>query len=229
MRPDDTVLVVEDDRSTRMAVVENLRYEGYQVLTAADGEKGLELALGKRPDVVILDIMLPKINGYEVCETLRKRGVFMPVLMLTAKGAEYDKVLGFEIGADDYITKPFSVRELVARVKAALRRQKRIEATDKPSEFGQCRLDFEKRVLERAGEEVPLTRTEFDLLKYLVTHSGRACTRHELLNAVWGFDYYGTERTVDRFVSVLRRKIEPEPSRPRHILTVHGVGYRFQK
>jgi len=229
MRPDDTVLVVEDDRSTRMAVVENLRYEGYQVLTAADGEKGLELALGKRPDVVILDIMLPKINGYEVCETLRKRGVFMPVLMLTAKGAEYDKVLGFEIGADDYITKPFSVRELVARVKAALRRQKRIEATDKPSEFGQCRLDFEKRVLERACEEVPLTRTEFDLLKYLVTHSGRACTRHELLNAVWGFDYYGTERTVDRFVSVLRRKIEPEPSRPRHILTVHGVGYRFQK
>lgn len=229
MTADETVLVVEDDRSTRMAVVENLKYEGYQVLTAADGEEGLKLALDRRPDLVILDIMLPKINGYEVCETLRKRGVFMPVLMLTAKGAEYDKVLGFEIGADDYITKPFSVRELVARVKAALRRQKRIEATDKPCEFSECRLDFQRRVLERDGEEVPLTRTEFDLLKYLVIHCGRACGRQEILNAVWGFDYYGTERTVDRFVAVLRKKVEAKPSAPRHILTVQGVGYRFEK
>ena len=229
MHSNDKILVVEDDRSTLMAVVENLKYEGYQVLTAADGEEGLGIALGRRPDLVILDIMLPKINGYEVCETLRKRGVFIPVLMLTAKGAEYDKILGFEIGADDYITKPFSVRELVARVKAALRRQKRIEATDAPCEFGECRLDFERRILERDGREVPLTRTEFDLLKYLVTHCGRACTRHELLNAVWGFDYYGTERTVDRFVSVLRRKVEAQPGEPRHILTVQGVGYRFEK
>jgi len=225
----ETVLVVEDDRSTRMAVVENLKYEGYQVLFAGDGEEGLGLALKKRPDLVILDIMLPKMNGYEVCETLRRNRCEMPVLMLTAKGQEYDKVLGLEIGADDYITKPFSVRELMARVKAALRRDKRVRATDKPLEFGECRLDFEKHVLTRKGSQAPLTRTEYELLKYFVTHPGRVVSRQQLLNAVWGFDYYGTERTVDRFVTVLRKKIEKDPERPRHILTVHGAGYRFEK
>ncbi|MHC4714875.1 MAG: response regulator transcription factor, partial [Planctomycetota bacterium] len=192
------------------------------------GEEGLELAFGKRPDLVILDIMLPKMNGYEVCETLRKHGVTMPVLMLTAKGAEYDKVLGLEIGADDYITKPFSVRELLARVKAALRRERIILATDTPAEFGDCILDFDRHVLTRKGRELALTRTEFDLLRYLVTHCHRTCTRQQLLNAVWGFDYFGTDRTVDRFIAVLRRKIERDASNPRHIITVHGVGYRFE-
>ena len=225
----ETILVVEDDRSTRMAVVENLRYEGYQVVTAADGETGLALAVDKQPDLVVLDLMLPKIIGYEVCETLRKRGIMMPILMLTAKGAEYDKVLGLEIGADDYITKPFSVRELVARVKAALRRERHLQATDRPAEFGGCVLDFDRSQLTRDSRPVPLTRTEYLLLKYLLTHCGRTCSRRQILNAVWGFDYYGTERTVDRFVAVLRKKIEPDPAKPLHIITVQGVGYRFEK
>jgi len=224
----ETILIVEDDRSTRMAVIENLRYEGYQVLWAADGEEGLDLALSKRPDLLVLDIMLPKMNGYEVCETLRKNGLMMPVLMLTAKGQEYDRVLGLEIGADDYITKPFSVRELVARVKASLRREKRLRSTDEPFEFGDCRLDFDKHALRRKGKEIPLTKTEYELLKYFVTHKGRVLSRQALLNAVWGFDYYGTARTVDRFVTVLRKRIEKDPSRPRHIITVHGEGYRFE-
>ncbi len=224
----ETILVVEDDRSTRVAVVENLKFEGYGVLTAADGEEGLSLALDKRPDLVILDIMLPKMNGYEVCETLRKRGVTMPVLMLTAKGQEYDKVLGLEIGADDYITKPFSVRELLARVKAALRRERIALSTDTPAEFGECVLDFERHVLTRKGREVSLTKTEFDLLKHLVTHRGRTLSRQQLLNAVWGFDYYGTDRTVDRFIAVLRKKVEGDASNPRHIVTVHGFAYRFE-
>lgn len=224
----ETVLVVEDDRSTRMALVENLEFEGYQVLWAADGEKGLETALARRPDLIILDIMLPKINGYEICETLRKQGLAMPVLMLTAKGQEYDKVLGFEIGADDYITKPFSVRELLARVKASLRRERRLKSLDEPIEFGECRLDLAKMSLCRAGRDVPLTKTEFELLKCLASRPGRVFTRQALLNAAWGFDYYGTERTVDRFVTVLRKKIEKNPSKPRHIITVHGAGYRFE-
>jgi len=224
-----TILVVEDDRSTRMAVVENLQFEGYQTLIAGDGEEGLKIALSKRPDLIILDIMLPKVNGYEVCETLRKHGLTMPVLMLTAKGQEYDKVLGLELGADDYIAKPFSVRELMARVKASLRREKRLRSESEPLAFGDCVIDFEKRQLFRAGKEVPLTKTEYDLLKHLATHAGRVIERQALLNAVWGFDYYGTARTVDRFVTVLRKKIEKSPTRPRHILTVHGAGYRFEK
>ena len=227
MTSEATVLVVEDDRSTRMAIEENLKYEGYQVMTAADGEIGLELALGKKPDLLILDIMLPKVNGYEICETLRKNGLNMPVLMLTAKGQEYDKVLGLEIGADDYITKPFSVRELMARVKAALRRERRLQTTDVPAEFGDCRLDFEKRMLYRGGKEIPLTKTEFDLLKHFVTHPGRLFTRQALLNAAWGFDYYGTERTVDRFVTVLRKKIETRPrqSAPHHHRARVGLSF----
>lgn len=229
MSAGEMVLVIEDDRSTRMAVVENLRFEGYQVIDAADGETGLETALNKRPDLVILDIMLPKINGYEICETLRKHGLVMPVLMLTAKGQEYDRVLGLEIGADDYITKPFSVRELMARVKASLRREKRLKSEEEPLDFADCRLDFEKRILTKGGVEVPLTKTEFDLLKHLVSRPGHVFSRQALLNAVWGFDYYGTDRTVDRFITVLRKKVENDPSSPRHIITIHGAGYRFER
>jgi two-component system, OmpR family, alkaline phosphatase synthesis response regulator PhoP len=229
MSQDATILVVEDDRSTRMAVVENLRFEGYQVLDAADGELGLETALNKRPDLIILDVMLPKINGYEICETLRKHGLVMPVLMLTAKGQEYDRVLGLEIGADDYITKPFSVRELMARVKASLRREKRLKSEEAPLEFADCSLDFAKRTLTKGGAEVALTKTEFDLLKYLISRPGHVFSRQALLNAVWGFDYYGTDRTVDRFITVLRKKVEDDPSSPRHIITVHGAGYRFER
>lgn len=229
MTGEHTVLVVEDDRSTRMAVVENLKYDGYQVLFAGNGEEGLSIALSKRPDLIILDLMLPKMNGYEVCEALRKAGVTIPILMLTAKGQEYDKVLGLELGADDYITKPFSVRELMARVKAALRREERILSTDRPLDFGACVLDFAKRSLTRGTRAVPLTKTEYELLKYLATHAGRVISRQQLLNAVWGFDYCGTERTVDRFITVLRKKVEKDPSEPRLILTVHGAGYRFER
>jgi DNA-binding response OmpR family regulator len=229
MTDNETILVVEDDRSTRMALTENLRFEGYQVLSAADGEEGLRLAVDRRPDLIILDVMLPKMNGYEVCETLRKHGIMTPVLMLTAKGQEYDRVLGLEIGADDYIVKPFSVRELTARVKAHLRREKRLKSEEEPIEFGDCRLDSDKHSLFKGDKEIALTRTEFELLRYFAAHAGRVLSRQALLNAVWGYDYYGTDRTVDRFVTVLRKKIEDDAGEPRHILTVHGSGYRFEK
>ncbi len=229
MSDGETVLVVEDDRSTRMAVVENLRFEGYNVIYAADGEEGLRMAVDRRPDLVILDVMLPRLNGYEICETLRKHGLMMPVLMLTAKGQEYDRVLGLDIGADDYITKPFSVRELMARVKASLRREKRLKSTDEPVEFGDCRLDFDKRALFKGGQEVPVTKTEFELLKHFVTHPGRVFSARP--SSTPSGDTTITVPTAPWTASspsCARRSRTTRPTRP-HILTVHGAGYRFEK
>ncbi len=220
-----TVLIVEDDPSMLTGLKDNFAYKGYKVLTAADGEKGLDAALNAKPDLIILDLMLPKINGYEICRLIRQEGLDMPIIMLTAKGEESDVVLGLNLGADDYVTKPFSINELLARSAAFLRRIRK-EVAD-VVEFGGLRLDRAARRLTRDGNEIELSPKEFNLLAYFVEKTGRALTRDEILNAVWGYDCIVTSRSVDRFVTTLRNKIEPDPAHPIFIHTVRQVGYRF--
>ena len=222
----ETILIVEDDPSMLTGLKDNFEFKGYKVLTAADGEKGLNAALNAKPDLILLDVMLPKINGYEICRLIRAEGLDMPVIMLTAKGEESDVVLGLNIGADDYVTKPFSINELLARSAAFLRRTKKDEASEMV-EFGDYRLDLGARRLTRDEEEIELSPKEFNLLVYFTERRGRALTRDEILNAVWGYDCIVTSRSVDRFVTTLRNKIEPDPAAPVFIHTVRQVGYRF--
>lgn len=222
----ETVLIVEDDPSMLTGLKDNLSFKGYKVLTADDGEKGLNAALNAKPDLILLDLMLPKINGYEICRLIRQEGLEMPIIMLTAKSEESDVVLGLNIGADDYVTKPFSINELLARAGAFLRRTKKEEADD-AVEFGDFRLDLAARRLFRAGEEIELSPKEYNLLAYFIEKTGRALTRDDILNAVWGYDCIVTSRSVDRFVTTLRNKIEPDPANPTFIHTVRQVGYRF--
>ena len=222
----ETVLIIEDDPSMLIGLKDNFAFKGYKVLTAADGEKGLDAALNARPDLIILDIMLPKINGYEICRLLRQEGLEMPIIMLTAKGEESDVVLGLNLGADDYVTKPFSINELLARAAAFLRRTRKSETADLV-EFGDLQLDRAARRLTRNSEEIELSPKEFNLLTYFIEKTGRALTRDEILNAVWGYDCIVTSRSVDRFVTTLRNKIEPDPANPVFIHTVRQVGYRF--
>ena len=222
----ETVLIVEDDPAMLTGLKDNFTYKGYKVLTAADGEKGLDAALNARPDLILLDLMLPKINGYEICRLIRQEGLEMPIIMLTAKSEESDVVLGLNIGADDYVTKPFSINELLARAAAFLRRTRKADTED-VVEFGDLRLDRAAHRLFRAGAEIDLSPKEFNLLLYFVEKTGRALTRDEILNAVWGYDCIVTSRSVDRFVTTLRNKIEPDPANPVFIHTVRQVGYRF--
>lgn len=223
----ETVLIVEDDPAMLTGLKDNFSYKGYKVLTAADGEKGLDTALNAKPDLIILDIMLPKINGYEICRLLRQEKLDMPIIMLTAKGEESDVVLGLNLGADDYVTKPFSINELLARAAAFLRRSNRDEEEDMAM-FGDYCLDLAARRLMRGDEEIELSPKEFNLLAYFVEKQGRALTRDDILNAVWGYDCIVTSRSVDRFVTTLRNKIEPDPAHPVFIHTVRQVGYRFE-
>lgn len=216
------ILVVEDDPSILRGLELNLQLEGFETLSATDGVRALELAEQGDVDLVILDIMLPHLNGYQVCQRLRARDNDVPVILLSAKGAELDIVMGLELGADDYVTKPFRVAELLARVKAHLRRRQ-------PSSvvvFGDVEVQLDKRLVRRAGEVVELSPREFDLLALLLENEGRALTRDAILAAVWGQSYFGTDRTVDNFINKLRTKLDI-PGEPRHILTVRGVGYRF--
>jgi DNA-binding response OmpR family regulator len=222
----ETVLIIEDDPTMLIGLRDNFEFKGYKVLTAADGEKGLNAALNAHPDLILLDLMLPKINGYEICRLIREQKLTMPIIMLTAKGEESDVVLGLNLGADDYVTKPFSIRELLARAAAFLRRTK-TEAHDY-YEFGGLRLDLSARRLTRQHKEIELSPKEFDLLAYFVKKPGRALTRDEILNAVWGYDCIVTSRSIDRFVTTLRNKIEPNPARPVFIHTIRQVGYRFE-
>jgi len=221
------ILVVEDEEAIMLGLAENLEYAGYEVLQAADGPSGFELAQTEKPDLVLLDIMLPGMSGYEVCRKLRDKGCQMPIVMLTARQEEFDKVHGFEMGADDYVTKPFSINELLSRIKAILRRGERRLSGGRCYRFGECELDMEARVLTRGGEPVSLTHTEFDLLAYFCANEGKALSRDVVMNDVWGTEYYGTQRSLDSFVASLRSKIEVEKSNPGHILTIHGVGYKF--
>jgi len=221
----ETILIIEDDPTMLRGLKDNFEYEGYRVQTATDGDLGLKAALGIRPDLIILDLMLPKVNGYEICRFLREEKLDMPIIMLTAKGQESDKVLGLKIGADDYVTKPFSIKELLARADAFLRRRRR--ATSTAFTFGDCQLDTASRTLTRAGTDVPLSPKEFELLAYLTAHAGRALSRDTIMTNVWGYDAMVTPRSIDRFVNALRNKIEPEPTNPRHIRTVREFGYKF--
>lgn len=219
------ILVVEDDLSILTGLSMNLRFEGYRVLQAQDGPEGLALALDQSPDLVLLDVMLPRMNGFELLKELRRRGSEVPVVMLTAKGMEQDKIIGLTLGADDYVAKPFGLRELLARIKAVLRRRVREGGV---VEFGEVKVDLQAKTVSRAEAPVELTAQELKLLAYLVTHPGRTFSREELLQGAWGYAYQGTARTVDNFVGRLRQKLEPAPQAPRHFLTARGLGYRFE-
>lgn len=224
---DALVLIIEDDPAMLRGLKDNFEFEGYRVQTATDGEAGLDAAMKARPDLLVLDLMLPKVNGYEICRHLREEGLEMPILMLTAKGQESDIVLGLKLGADDYMTKPFSIRELLARAEALLRRGQRT-VPEEVHEFGDCRLDVRARSLTRAGGEVPLSPKEFELLHFLVSHAGRALSRETIMNSVWGYDCLVTPRSIDRFINALRNKIETNPADPRLIKTVREFGYKFE-
>ncbi len=222
----ETVLIIEDDPTMLRGLKDNFEYCGYKVLTAADGEKGLNAALDSKPDLVVLDIMLPKINGYEICRLIRKEKLDMPIIMLTAKGEESDIILGLNLGADDYVTKPFSIKELLARAEAFLRRRR--EKQPVIYKFGQYALDTNGRTLSRNGKPVELTPREYALLEFFVQHQGRALTRDEILNKVWGYNSFVTDRSVDRFITTLRNKIEQNPANPKYIHTMRQVGYKFE-
>ena len=222
----ETILVVEDEPAMLRALKDNFQFAGYKCLTAADGEAGLNAALDKKPDLIILDIMLPKINGYEICRLVRKEKLDMPIIMLTAKGEESDIILGLNLGADDYVTKPFSIKELLARVAALLRRRK--QQSEQTFQFGKFTLDIEARTLTKNGKEVKLSPKEFKLLEHFLNKQGKALTRDEILNAVWGYSSFASDRSVDRFVTTLREKIEPNPKNPSFILTIREIGYKFQ-
>jgi two-component system alkaline phosphatase synthesis response regulator PhoP len=221
------ILVIEDEPQMRLGLRDNLELDGYEVETAVDGTEGLAKAATFAPDLVLLDVMLPKKNGFDVCRELRARASSTPIVMLTARSAETDKVLGFELGADDYVTKPFSITELLARVKAVLRRAGTQPPQADVIRIGDLEVDFKLHQARRGKERVEFTAREFDLLRYLVEHTGRVVTREQILNEVWGYEEFPTTRTIDNFVAKLRQKIETAPHAPEHILTIHGSGYKF--
>jgi DNA-binding response OmpR family regulator len=223
------ILIVEDDLAILRGLKDNLEYESYEVLTATDGEQGYSLMREKKPDLVILDLMLPRMSGYELCRKVRKEGNTTPILMLTARGEEVDRVLGLDLGADDYVTKPFSVPELLARIRAIMRRVQQDKTGDLPDDlhFGEISIDFKCFEARKGGEVLNMSRKEFGVLRVLAARAGEVVTRDELLDAVWGYDQYPTTRTVDNHIALLRTKLEDDPARPRHIITVHGVGYKM--
>ncbi len=223
-----TILVIEDDRALREGLVLNFELHGYQVDAAADGEEGMPKAFDIRPDLIVLDIMLPGWSGLDILTELRDRQENVPVLILSARGSTDNKVEGLNIGADDYLAKPFELPELLARVEAMLRRRGVDHPAEPPFTFGHILLDRENRRVTVRGDEVAMSAKEFDLLCFLASIPGRPRTREEILNNVWGWDFEGSPRTVDNFIRSLRRKLEPVPSKPRYILTAHGVGYKLQ-
>lgn len=221
------ILIVEDEPEMVVGLRDNFAFEGYQVLVANDGEAAVEAALKNKPDLVLLDVMLPRLSGLDVCRRLRRQGFSSPILMLTARGQEIDKVVGLEVGADDYITKPFSIRELIARIRAHLRRAgSNIESIDSYA-FDDVEIDFRKYQATKAGRRLLLSAREFELVHYLIVHKGETVSRDQLLNQVWGYDSFSNTRTVDNHIAKLRQKLEDDSSDPKIILTVHGVGYRF--
>lgn len=223
------ILIIEDDLAILRGLKDNLEYDKYEVLTATDGEQGYCLIQEKKPDLIILDLMLPKMSGYELCRKVREEELNTPILMLTARGEEVDRVLGLDLGADDYVTKPFSVPELLARVRAILRRVQRSKKGPLPNElrFGKVLIDFKSFEARRAGKVLNMSRKEFGILRLLAARAGEVVTRDELLDEVWGYEQYPTTRTVDNHIALLRSKLEENPSKPRHLLTVHGVGYKL--
>jgi DNA-binding response OmpR family regulator len=224
--PRGTVLIVEDDRSLREGLATNFAHRRWKVLAASDGKEGLAAALEQRPDLVVLDLMLPGLDGFEVLRELRRRGTEIPVLILTARGSMEDKLSGFGLGADDYVTKPFQLPELMARAEAMVRRSRRAEP--RAVTFGDVTVDLEGRRVTRHGAEVALLAKEFDLLTLLASSPGRVLSREQILDGVWGWEFEGTARTVDNYIRSLRQKLEADPASPRHILTVRQVGYKLE-
>ena len=221
------ILLVEDEAGLVLTLTDRLTREGYAVESATDGESGLERATRQAFDLLILDVMLPRLGGFDVCRELRRRGIEAPVIMLTARGQVVDKVVGLKLGADDYVTKPFEMAELLARVEAQLRRVPPVPHPAEGYAFGGLRIDFRKAEALRDGKPVELSAREFQLLRYFIEHRGATLTREELLNEVWGYNAMPSTRTVDVHVAWLRQKIEPNPRHPQFILTVHGLGYKF--
>lgn len=227
------ILVVDDEKNIGDILKINLEKEGYSVLVAMDGEEGLSLALSENPDLVLLDVMLPKMDGFEVCKKIRQKSE-IPIVMLTARSEEIDKILGLELGADDYVTKPFSVRELLARVKANLRRTVApVPETAEPGsgdiKIGEITINTERYELRKNGKPIELTLREFELVKFLAETPNRICSRDTILRKVWGYEYVGDDRTVDVTISRLREKIEDNPGEPKYIMTRRGIGYYFYK
>jgi len=221
------VLIVEDDDSMATALNDGFAYEGYTVTLARDGAEGLRQATESAPDLIILDVMMPKMSGLDVCREIRKAGNSVPIIMLTARGQEIDKVLGLKLGADDYVTKPFGFLELMARVEAVLRRASGRTALKENFHFGGVVVDFKAGEVQRKGKSIELSAREFRLLQYLIEHRGEVLGREQLLDAVWDYDFAPLTRTVDMHVAKLRKKIEDTPAAPRFLVTVHGRGYKF--
>ena len=221
------ILVVEDEPNMVAGLRDNFEFEGYQVITAGDGVEGLQKALDESPDLVVLDVMMPRMSGLEVCKQLRAKRASLPIIMLTARGQEVDKVVGLELGADDYVTKPFSIRELLARVKAILRRASASPKNQEQHSFGDVEVDLRRCRVVKSGKLLDVSSKEFELLKYFISHSGETLSRDRLLEDVWGYDNFPTTRTVDTHLVRLRQKLEPDPEQPQYFLTVHGTGYRF--
>jgi two-component system alkaline phosphatase synthesis response regulator PhoP len=221
------ILIVEDEPNMVAGLRDNFEYEGYEVITAADGAEGLEKALKSSPDLVVLDVMMPKMSGLDVCKQLKTKRPSIPIIMLTARGQEVDKVVGLELGADDYVTKPFSIRELLARVKAVLRRTKTLPPEKETYKFEHVEVNLRTHQVSRKGRPIEFSGKEFELLRYFLCHSGETLSRERLLEDVWGYDHTPTTRTVDTHLVRLRQKLEPDPEQPRYFLTVHGIGYKF--
>ena len=221
------ILVVDDEIDISTVLSVTLRRAGFDVRTASDGIEAIEAIRAEPPDLVILDVMMPRMSGLDVCKQLKARRPSVPIIMLTARGQEVDKVVGLELGADDYVTKPFSIRELLARVKAVLRRAKTVPKEQERYSFGQVEVDLKSCQVSRSGQAMDFSSKEFELLKYFLCHPGETLSRDRLLEDVWGYDRFPTTRTVDAHIVRLRQKVEPKPDEPRFILTVHGTGYKF--
>ncbi|HSP86546.1 MAG TPA: response regulator transcription factor [Ignavibacteriaceae bacterium] len=222
------ILIVEDEPNMRMGLKDNLEFEGYDVDSAEDGEAGLNKILANNYSLIVMDVMMPKLSGFDVCKTIRKKGITTPVILLTAKGEEIDKVLGLELGADDYVTKPFSLRELLARIKAILRRGENLQNIDsKKIKIGKIEIDFSSYAANEDTINVQMSSKEFDVLNYLWKNRNKTVSRENLLNKIWGYDEAPTTRTVDNFILKLRQKIENDPNHPKIIITIHGIGYKL--
>jgi len=221
------VLIIEDEPNMVLGLKDSCEYEGYEVAVARNGKEGLEKVSTEKPDIILLDVMLPVMSGIDVCRTLRTRGIETPILMLTARSQEIDKVIGLEVGADDYVTKPFSIKELLARIRAHLRRASKQLVDIESFTFGDVELNFKKYAARKGGQALELSAREFEILRYLIRRRGEIVTRDQLLDEVWGYESTPVTRTVDNHIARLRQKIEANPSEPKHIVTVHRLGYRF--
>lgn len=225
------ILTIEDDASIQMGIKNFLESESFEVITASDGISGFEMAISSQPDIILLDIMLPGKNGYDVCRDIRAQGLKVPIIMLTSKNEEIDKILGLEIGADDYVTKPFGIRELLARVRAQLRRTELSMTSTTGSEFnfGDVKIIWKNREVLKSGQKINLSAKEYQVLKYLIEHESQVVTREMLLDEVWGYESFPTTRTVDNYILSIRKKVENDQANPMHIITIHTLGYKFIK